>query len=197
MDRNAIPVVILAGGESRRIGGGKPLRLLGGRRLLDHALAAARSWSDDVAISVRAAGQVRDAAVERLIDDPAIEGPLGGLAAAFEYARTRARPALLTIGCDLPFLPPDLAAALGASLAEDVLVAVASSGGRLHPVCALWRIEAAAALPDYVGTGRRSLHGFAEHVGFTAVAWPSEPADPFFNINTQDDLRVAEARLSG
>ena len=65
---------------------------------------------------------------------------------------------------------------------------MAASGGRLHPVCALWKAEAAAGLPAYLATGRRSLRGFAEAVGYEAVEWPSEPFDPFFNINDEADL---------
>lgn len=191
-----VAVVILAGGEARRIGGGKPLRLLGGISLIDRALDFARAWSDDVAVSVRSADQIGGAETVRLTDVPEIEGPLAGLAAALRHAQAHGRPAVLTMPCDMPFLPADLPVALDAALGEDVAAAVASSGGRLHPVCALWQVRAAAALPDYVRSGRRSLHGFAEHVGFTAVAWPAEPFDPFFNINSEEDLHAAEARLA-
>ena len=44
-------IVILAGGAGRRIGGGKPLRMLGGVTLLDRALAIARAWSDEVLVA--------------------------------------------------------------------------------------------------------------------------------------------------
>jgi len=188
------PVVILAGGEARRIGGDKPLRTLGNARLIDRALAVARGWSDDVAVSVRSADQLGDPGAPILIDDPALEGPLAGLASALRHARAQTKTEVLTIACDMPFLPADLGPRLGEALAGEA-AALAASGGRLHPVCALWRAAALDALPDYVRTGRRSLHGFAEQIGFTAVAWPAEPFDPFFNINDEQELRAAEARL--
>lgn len=167
-------VLILAGGEGRRMGGGKPGRRLGGISLLDRALARARLWSDDIRIADGAS------------DLPGVGGPLGALAAALGEE-------LLTIPCDMPFLPDDLAE----RLAGDRPATLAASGGHLHPVCARWRSEAKAGLADYLATGRRSLRGFAEAVGYEAVEWPVEPFDPFFNINDAADLACAEEMLKG
>ena len=171
-------IVILAGGEGRRIGGGKPQRLLGGETLLDRARARARSWSDEVLVSAREGGDIDD--------DPAIEGPLGGVAAALSLGGD-----VLTIACDMPFLPDDLPA----RLVSDAAATVASSGGRLHPVCTLWKAAAREALPAWLATGRRSLTGFAEAVGYMAVNWPIDPFDPFININDEADLARAERLL--
>jgi molybdopterin-guanine dinucleotide biosynthesis protein A len=170
-----VRIVILAGGEGRRIGGAKPLRMLGGETLLDRALAIARSWSDDVLVA------------DGGTDAPGIEGPLGGVAAALGLGGD-----ILTIPCDMPFLPGDLPERLGRTKEA---AALAQSGGRLHPVCALWRARAADGLAAYAATGRRSLHGFAEAVGYEAVAWGTGPIDPFFNINDADDLARAGALL--
>jgi molybdopterin-guanine dinucleotide biosynthesis protein A len=168
-------IVILAGGEGRRIGGDKPQRLLGGETLLARALRRARGWSDDVVV----------ATAEN--DLPGIEGPLGGVAAALALGGD-----VLTIPCDMPFLPDDLPE----RLQSRETATIAMSGGRLHPVCAVWRAQAIEGLAGYVATGRRSLRGFAEAVGYEAVAWAAAPVDPFFNINDQADLARAEALLA-
>ena len=170
-------IVILAGGEGRRIGGGKPGRRLGGETLLDRALRMARSWSDEVLVA-REGGDLQD--------DPAVAGPLGGIAAALALGAD-----VLTIPCDMPFLPDDLPV----RLVSDAAATLAASGGRLHPVCALWKAAARDALPAYLVTGRRSLTGFAEAIGYQAIEWPTEPFDPFFNINDEADLARAEALL--
>jgi len=170
-------IVILAGGEGRRIGGGKPQRMLGGVTLLDRALAIARTWSDDVLVA------------DGSSDAPGIEGPLGAVAGALAQGGD-----LLTIACDMPFLPADMPERLGRT---SEAAALAQSGGRLHPVCALWRGRALEGLAAYAASGRRSLHGFAEAVGYEAVAWPTDPIDPFFNINDADDLARAEEMLRG
>ena len=168
-------IVILAGGEGRRIGGNKPLRMLEGKTLLDRALEIARSWSDDVLIA------------DGRADVPGIEGPLGAIAGAFAFGGD-----FLTIPCDMPFLPTDLPERLGR---ESEAAALAESGGRLHPVCALWRARAGESLAAYVASGRRSLHGFAEAVGYSSAAWSTDRVDPFFNINDEEDLALAEALL--
>ena len=173
------------------------MRILGDRTLLARALEAAKGWSDDVAVSVRDPGQLGDLPVPALVDDSGLAGPVAGLAAALRHARERSKPFLLTIPCDMPFLPADLVLRLAEAMGDDVSAALASSGGHLHPVCALWRSIALDRLGDYLDSGGRSLKGFAEHVGFTAVAWPSAPSDPFFNINSEDELGRAEAMLRG
>ena len=189
-----LAVVILAGGEGKRIGGDKPLRLLGGKRLIDHVVEVARSWSDVLAVAVRHPAQAGEIEVSRIIDDPSIEGPLGGLAAALRYARESECEFLLTIPADMPFLPAELGPRLATEIAG-ARAAIAASGGALHPVCGLWSVGALDALADYLATGRRSLRGFAEAVGLRAVEWPVELVDPFFNINSPEDLAAAESCL--
>jgi molybdopterin-guanine dinucleotide biosynthesis protein A len=189
-----IAVVILAGGEGRRIGGDKPLRLLGGRRLIDRAEELTRQWSEILAVSVRYAGQVGRTDLACITDEPGIDGPLGGLVAALRFARLSGCRAVLTIPADMPFLPGDLKKRLSEALG-DAGASLASSGGHLHPVCGLWSARALDSVPDYLASGRRSLKGFAETVRYSSVEWPSEPSDPFSNINSAEDLAAAERLL--
>src|SRR4051812_18101131 len=100
-------VVVLAGGEGRRIGGGKPLRLVDGRPLIVHALALARRWSPRVAVAVRDPAQVGDVDAPLVLDDPAHAGPVAGLAAAFGFAAAEGVGLVLTLPCDTPRLPAD------------------------------------------------------------------------------------------
>lgn len=189
-----IAVVVLAGGEGRRIGGGKPLRLLGGRSLIERALEQARGWSDLVAVSVRHEGQAGRLGAPQIVDTQD-EGPIGGLASALGFARDSGAETLLTIACDMPMLPGDLAQRLAQALRAELGAAIASSGRALHAVCGLWRNTVIDALPDYRASGRSSLWGFAEHVGHAIVEWPTEPYDPFLNINRPDELDAAERLL--
>lgn len=184
-------VAVLAGGEGRRIGGGKPQRMLGGETLLARALRTARGWSDEVTVVVREPAQAGDAPY--VLDDPAIAGPLGGLAAALRHAREEGHGRVLTLPCDMPFVPAGMGERLDSALGAGA--AIAASGGSLHPVCGVWAIAALDRLNAYLATGRRSLRGFAEAVGFATVEWPAEPFDPFLNINSEKDLRRAEEML--
>lgn len=191
-----IAAVILAGGGGRRIGGGKPLRMLGGMTLLERALRQARQWSDAVAVAVRDEGQLGTADLPTVLDEPGIEGPLGGLAAGLRFARETGRDALLSLPADMPFLPEDLSPRLEQAIGGR-LAALPRSDGHLHPVCGLWRTGALDCLPGYLGSGKRSLKGFAEAIGFAAVDWPAGPPDPFLNINSAEDLAWAEQLIRG
>jgi molybdopterin-guanine dinucleotide biosynthesis protein A len=188
-------VVILAGGEGSRIGGDKPLKYIGVERLVDRAVRMAGHWSDIVAVAVRDPSQLGTLDAAIVTDIPDMAGPLGGLAAGFTFARDAGREFLLTIAADMPFLPDDLADRLLAAIGS-TQVAVAASGGQIHPVCALWRTDVLEEITAYSAAGRRSLKGLAQRVGFAEVEWPCEPFDLFFNINFAEDLCEAERRLT-
>lgn len=194
IDPSTIVVAVLAGGEGSRIGGGKPLLRLCGRTLVERAYDRASAWSSEAVVAVRSREQLGSCHLPWIADATRIEGPLAGLSAALEWACREGAEALLTIPCDMPFLPVDLARRLLDEIG-DSSAAVASSGGHLHPVCALWRNAAIYEFPRYFASGRRSLRGFAEHVGFVEVEWPAVPHDPFFNINNPADLAAAKAML--
>jgi molybdopterin-guanine dinucleotide biosynthesis protein A len=191
-----IVCIVLAGGEGRRMGGAKPLRPYGEGTLISRAMSLARGYAHDVAVSVREARQVGDLDAPLILDDPTIEGPLGGLAAALAWGRAREAEAVLTLPCDTPHLPSDLARRLIAGLQDTraAAVSMAASGGRTHPVCALWRPSALDALPAYLATGARSLRGFAEACGVVHVDWPAGPEASFANANTPDELAALARR---
>ena len=194
MKLQRISLPILAGGEGRRIGGGKPSLELGSKSLLERAVEQASGWTDSIRIVVRSPSQVSTIGLPYLVDRPDIEGPLGGLAAGLEWANAIGADSLLTIPCDMPFLPGDLAQRLVGAIGE-ASTAIASSRCQLHPVCGLWRSELSYPLDDYASTGRRSLKGFVDLVGFNQVNWATDPVDPFFNINSPSDMHAAQSIL--
>lgn len=191
----SLVIALLAGGAGRRIGGGKPHRLLGGTRLLDRALTTARAIAAPTILVVREPGQVDGFAGTVVLDAPGIEGPLAGLLSALSWAADAGADRVLTLPCDMPFLPGDLHDRLEQALTPNLGAAVAASGGRPHPVCALWRTAAVPTLVQRANEGRLSLRGLSEAVGCAVVDWPIDEGDPFININTAEDLATAEAAL--
>ena len=189
-----IVVAVLAGGEGSRIGGGKPLIELGGNYLVERAFERARGWSGASIVALRFPEQLGSCKLPWIADTAGIDGPLAGLAAGLEWACGEGAEALLTIPCDMPFLPDELPQRLLAGIGA-VGAAIAASGGNLHPVCGLWRTAALTEVPAYCASGKRSLQGFARHIGFAEVEWPATRRDPFFNINCPADLAAAEALL--
>lgn len=193
-----LAVLVLAGGEGKRMGGAKPERTLGGLRLIDHAIDVARRYGQQVAIGLRADGHLSALDdIECVIDQPGVEGPLASLAAGIAWAKRRGARHLLSIPCDAPFLPYDLAGRLQTRLeTSNAAVALPASHGWLHPSSALWRVCVLEKLPHYLASMRRSLIGLAEHVGYAVEDWGAPERDPFFNVNTPEDLRTAEAWLA-
>lgn len=192
MRKDAAAIVIAAGGDGVRIGGAKPSRMLGGRRLIDHALAWAGRHADTVALAVRLRDADWGTGLPLLADRHDGIGPISALANAFQFARDQRRPAVLMIGCDMPFLPENLLEKLQAAFSGHG-AAMPVSGGRRHPMAALWAPDV-PAIEAYIAHGGQSLWRFAQTVGMAEVTWDDAP-DPFQNINHLADLAAAEQRL--
>ncbi|MBX7458403.1 molybdenum cofactor guanylyltransferase [Qipengyuania sp. 1NDH17] len=187
-------VAVLAGGEGRRIGGSKPQRLLAGETLLERALATVRYWDKKPVVVTRY--DLPDTGCETIRDRSGIEGPLAGLAAAFDHARETEAACLLLLACDMPFLPGDVPERLAWMVDGGANCAMARSGGRDIPVCSMWSVAALGrALPQYLEGEDRSLFGLANMLNYVTVQWDAGEGDPFFNINTPEDLAEAGERL--
>jgi len=187
-------IVIAAGGEGRRMGGGKPAQKLAGKSLLDHALHWASKHSDLIAVAVRDSDLLDLTSIPILEDASVGLGPISALKSAFGFAGVHNRDQVLLIGCDLPFLPSDLAERLARRIGSQSC-AMPVSKGRDHPMAALWRIEH-TALDAFIAAGGRSIWRFAESIGVNRVEWPSDQGiDPFTNINDLEMLALAESTL--
>lgn len=192
--------LVLAGGRATRMGGGdKPLRLLAGRPLLDHVLQ--RMAPQCAGLLINANGDPERFARYRLpvVADASesFDGPLAGILAGLDHVAAT-RPditALVSVAGDSPFLPTDLVRRLqSAAREQDRPFACAGSGGWTHPVIGLWPLTCRQALREALAAGERKIDRFTGRFGCATAEWPATPADPFFNINTPEDLAEA-ARL--
>ena len=203
---HSIAGIILAGGRSRRMGGGdKSLLSLGNGRLIDHVAARLKPQVGMLALNANG-DPARFAGVDlpALADTvPGYAGPLAGILTGLEWAATNAACRWLASAAgDTPFFPGDMVERLADAVRERPdAIAVASSDGRLHPTFALWPIGLREPLHHFlVEEDNRRVFAFIERHGFVAVDFPmlaagSERIDPFFNINTPDDLAAAERLL--
>jgi molybdenum cofactor guanylyltransferase len=195
--QTTIPAVILAGGLSRRMGGGdKCLLPLGGRPVLAHVIDRLQPQVAALALNANGdAGRFAPFGLAIVADDAAdFAGPLAGILAAMDWAQ-RAFPseaAVLTVPADTPFLPRDLAARLEAAGAP----ALARSGGRLHPVVGLWPLRLLDTLRTALRRdGIRKAEDWTRTLDPAVVEFDAGSGDPFFNINTPEDLARAERLL--
>lgn len=199
----AVAGVILAGGLSRRMGGGdKCLRLLGGKPILAHIVERVRPQVASLVLNANG-DAVRFASFGLPVAGDVVEGfagPLAGVLTGMEWARQNAPHCrwLASFASDAPFLPRDLVSQLlDAVTGEGADLACAGSGGQVHPVFGLWRIDLAPAL-------RRALveekifkvDRWTARYRLVQVDFPAQPVDPFFNTNSPEDLAEAERLLA-
>ncbi|MDO3433622.1 molybdenum cofactor guanylyltransferase MobA [Rhizobium sp. CBN3] len=199
LDRSDIAGVVLAGGRSQRMGRDKAEVMLGTDSLLRHVLFRLSPQVISVAVNADAVAEDVPAVPDRI---PGKAGPMAGIHAAMVYgAGLPAITHVVTVSVDCPFFPIDLVARLAAALERPSQIAVATSEGRSHPVFGLWPVTLAADLEAWIATDeKRRVRDFLLRHDVTEVAFPLHPTrasllDPFFNINTPDDLIEAQRWL--
>jgi len=195
--------VLLAGGQSRRMGGGdKGLLRLDGKSMLAHVIE--RLSPQVSAIVLNANGNPERFAELGLpvVADPVagFVGPLAGVLAGmrWSFAHAPEHRFIVTAAGDAPLLPRDLVARLLAAAGAGRQIALARSNGMLHPVIGLWPVALADDLEEALGQGVRKVLDWTDRHGTVGVDFANErlgarAIDPFFNANTPqefDDLRA-------
>lgn len=197
--------VILAGGRSRRFGGGdKGLAELHGETILARVAQRLQPQVSKLILNANGGAERFGALALDVVPDEAFAGlgPLSGMLAALRWS-CRNMPgatALATVTADAPFIPNDLVVRLDAMRAGGAAIAV--SGEHRHPTIGLWPMACEDAMAQALESGSLSVNSFAGKVGAVEVGFAignsgGRPFDPFFNINTPDDLAAARAVLAG
>ena len=195
--------LLLAGGGSRRMGGGdKCLRPLGGRPLLAHVIERLHGQVDKLVLNANGDASRFTAFNLPVVADsiPGMAGPLAGILTGMEWVRAHNPDVamMLSVPTDGPFLPLDLVPRLSAAkLAAGARIACARSDGRTHPPISLWDVALADDLRRAMeGEGMRKIDAWTARHALVHVDWPVEPLDPFFNANRPEDLDWAEGLLA-
>lgn len=198
------PAVILCGGKSRRMGRPKALEPLRGHRLIDHAAARIARQASPVLINSNDPDIFLPGLVSFADEIAGFQGPLAGIHASLVKVQQWApgQSHILVVPVDCPFVPLDLAERLATGRASPDTVVIAGSKGQIHPVTGLWPVALTGRLGDWLLADRPlRVSTFLETcavktVWFDALETPDGPLDPFFNINTPEDLEFAR-RMSG
>jgi molybdenum cofactor guanylyltransferase len=188
-----VAAVIIAGGRSRRMGEEKALLRIGGTVLLTRIIDRLSPQVTAVALNVN--GDVARYSSFRLPIIPdvrtAVHTPLAGLHAALQWTSDRGFDAAVTVPSDCPFLPHDMVRRLQG---VHGLAAVAASGGEMHHLTGLWPRSLLGILESAIDRdGLFRVKDWATRAGATPVTWADQPYDPFLNVNTPEDLALANA----
>ncbi|SNY50480.1 molybdenum cofactor guanylyltransferase [Pseudooceanicola antarcticus] len=197
--------MILAGGLSRRMQGhDKALVQLKGRPLLGHVLARLEPQVSELAVNFNGAPDRLSGLRLPVCPDtlPGHPGPLAGVLTAMDWAAGLGAERVFTVATDTPFLPGDFVPRLllAAEDCEGPVLAASRDGQgalRAHPTCGLWPVTLRGPLRRALDDGQRRMMGWAEAQGACLAEFAAPGIDPFFNVNTPEDLARAEALLAG
>ncbi|MFK5980471.1 MAG: molybdenum cofactor guanylyltransferase MobA [Rhizobiaceae bacterium] len=195
--------VVLAGGLSRRMGEQeKSLLELGGKPIIEHGISRLKNQTSNILINANG-DPGRFSHFDLPVQADTVEGfagPLAGILAGMRWCEANAPNCryVLSIAADTPFFPNSLAERLLAEIPNDKeAIALASSDNRRHPVFGLWSISLADDLHKFlVDEENRKVMLFVERYPYCIVDFEFETSDPFFNVNTPEDLAIAQGYFS-
>lgn len=201
VQHTAIGAIILAGGQSRRMGQDKArLRLVpAGPMLIEYVLRAVRQVAGRVVISTNAPERFAALGAELVADDAPGRGPLAGIAAGLAALGTKAAWA---VGCDMPCLTPAVLHYLAEQWADDDAVVPLDRTGRAQPLCALYTATCLPIIRSRLAAGDLKLSAALDALRTRYIpATDLEPFDPewrsFWNANTPEDLMALRRALAG
>ena len=202
-----IPGIILAGGLSRRMGGGdKGLLMLGETSIIERVIDKILPQVGSLAININGdSSRFPDYKLPIIPDSiKGYLGPLSGILAGMEWAFKNGNRYIATVAADTPFLPDDLIKRLHAMVkSKNLNIGIAASrilNGDdvfIHPTFGIWEVALKDDLRDALANDTRKIMFWAKKFKLDYYYFDTSDklSDPFFNINTPDDLEEAKYRL--
>ncbi|UYV38430.1 molybdenum cofactor guanylyltransferase MobA [Rhodobacteraceae bacterium D3-12] len=193
--------IILAGGLARRMGGGDkallPLTSQQGQgTLLSHVIARLAPQTTSLALNANGDPSRFDSLGLPVLPDTinGFPGPLAGVLAGMDWAAEQGADAIVTAAADTPFFPHDLVDRLTQAAAgmTNPLTLAKTDNGR-HPTFGLWPVALRHDLRDALNGGLRKVVQWTDGHGAASAHFPGTDPDPFFNINTPEDLAMAQS----
>lgn len=196
---------ILAGGRSQRMGSDKALMLLRGKPLIAHVIERFRPQVRHLIINANGdPSRFAQFGLPVVADHiQGYQGPLAGLHVAMHEATKIGMSHIATVAADTPFLPTDLVSRLIETRQRtNADIVLAASGENIHPVFGLWPVALEENLAAFLSSGEKpkvsvwaKRFSVAEAHFDLSGSGPDFDIDPFFNINTREDLARAEELL--
>ena len=198
MSEHNILGAILAGGQSKRMGKDKLFLEINNKKLIEHTIDKVKKYLKEVIIITNQDNEyfsknnlitVKDCIKGQL-------GPLVGILTAMKWAKENSNNYswIATFPCDTPFFPESIIKSfIKESKKKESLILSASSHGRRHNIFGLWSLDLYDKLKnDLVNNKVRKVEDWTKKNKIKNLEFKFKDYDPFFNINTEEDLAVAK-----
>lgn len=189
--------VILAGGLSKRFGGEtKTFGKINGKTILEKIINILKKQNAKILINTNVDKEkFSKNNIEIISDvDNEFQGPLAGILAAMIWIKKNQLSIkwIMTVPSDTPFLPINLLELFKSKIKNETNILIARSNGKIHPVVGLWNINLLDKLKKELQSDNRKIMNWVSKNNYDFVDFPVHDYDPFFNINTKEDLIEAE-----
>ena len=199
MDHNNILGTVLAGGKSQRFGEDKSQVKLDGKLLIDYILNEIISeFKEILIVSNNQINFKHSDTISMISDLKKDQGPLGGVLSAMKWVKESNKDYkwISTFPVDTPFFKKEILQNFLSeiNLEEGKLFFIKSNNTR-HNIFGLWSIDLMDKLEEDLNKGERKVEVWANSIGVKIINIEFQNEDPFFNINTKEDLEKAKDRL--
>ncbi len=198
MSEDNILGAILAGGQSKRMGKDKLFLELNNKKLIEHTIDKVKKYLKKVIIITNQDNEFFSKNNLITVKD-CIEGQLGplvGILTAMKWAKENLNKCswIATFPCDTPFFPEKIIESfIKESEKKESLILCASSHGRKHNIFGLWSLDLYDKLKDdLINKKVRKVQDWTEKNKIKNLEFTFKDYDPFFNINTEEDLEFAK-----
>jgi len=198
MSEDNILGAILAGGQSKRMGKDKLFLEFNNKKLIEHTIDKVKKYLKKVIIITNQDNEFFSKNNLTAVKD-CIEGQLGplvGILTAMKWAKENLSKCLwiATFPCDTPFFPESIIKNfIEESEKKESLILCASSHGRKHNIFGLWSLDLYDKLKDdLINKKVRKVQDWTEKNKIKNLEFKFKDYDPFFNINTEEDLEFAK-----
>tara|TARA_Y100000768_G_scaffold151706_1_gene113411 strand:+ start:131 stop:739 length:609 start_codon:yes stop_codon:yes gene_type:complete len=196
INKEKILFAILAGGQSKRFGGGfKTFTKISGTTILNQIINILSSFSNDIIINANNLDEFNK------LDHPIVKdkfegflGPLAGIHASILWAKKNNsdKEWIFTVPSDTPFLPSNLLDEFLSSYSSDTEILIARSNQRHHPVIGMWHVSLLKSLEKELEAKNSKIMLWVKKHRYKFVEFDQNQENNFFNINTQQDLNNAK-----
>tara|TARA_B100000965_G_scaffold286732_1_gene244555 strand:+ start:121 stop:729 length:609 start_codon:yes stop_codon:yes gene_type:complete len=199
MDNNNILGIVLAGGRSQRFGEDKSQVKLDGKILIDHILnEISDGFKEILIVSNNKIKFKHSDNISMIRDLKKDQGPLGGILSAMKWIKEKRKNYkwISTFPVDTPFFKKEILQNFlhEINLEESKLFFI-KSNNTVHNIFGIWSIDLMEKLEEDLNNGDRKVESWANSVGAKVISMEFINEDPFFNINTKEDLEKAQKKI--